>query len=213
MMGETKGSDKRDAGEMAAIGGLYRLLAQLWLCEIETELLSQLRSGVLAEAFREHHFFSPGEKVDATALAEDYRQLLISPPDHLSPHQSVWDEGPFASRAIVSMKRYLQLFKGPLPHREAAADHLGNQLAIMGEIAAEIAAEMAATNPQGSRYASLEALGSEFFVAHLLWPATFLARAGRQAKTQFYQVLCHLTADFLVAEAGFWKREGQAGPD
>ena len=107
------------------------------------------------------------------------------------------------------MKRYLQLFKGPLPHREAAADHLGNQLAIMGEIAAE----MAATNPQGSRYASLEALGSEFFVAHLLWPATFLARAGRQAKTQFYQVLCHLTADFLVAEAGFWKREGQAGPD
>jgi len=209
MMRERKAPGIRDAREMAAIGGLYRLLAQLWLCEVEAEFLLQLRSGILAEAFAEHHFFSPGEKVDVAVLAEDYRQLLISPPVHLLPHQSVWEEGPFASRAIVSMRRYLLLFKGPLPHRGAAADHLGNQLVIMGEIAAE----MAATNPPDERYTSLGALGSEFFVAHLLWPATFLARAERQAKTQFYKVLCHLTADFLVAETAFWKGESQAGAD
>ena len=203
MMGKKKEPSNRDPSEMAAIGGLYRLLTQLWLCEVDAEFLALLQSGILAEAFAVHHFFSPGEKVDVAMLAEDYCQLLIGPEGHLSPYQSIWEEGPFAGRAVASMRRYLQLFKGPRPQHEVAADHLGNQLAMMGEITAELAA----TSPQGTRYASLYTLGSEFFAAHLRWPATFLARAEQQAKTQFYQVLSHLTADFLATDAVFWKQE------
>ena len=164
-------------------------------------LLAELQSGPCAATFADYDFFSPDEAIDVTMLAEDYCQLLLGPRDHLPPYQSVWEEGQLAGRAATSMRRYLELSQKPLLHCEVEADHLGNQLAFMGEITAG----MVAVSPGDERRTAYHALGLEFFAAHLRWPAPFLAVAEQQAQTQFYRIVSQCTTEFLVAEAAFWK--------
>ena len=195
-----------DAAELTATAGMYRLLATLWSSEVSDALLAELQSGTYAATFSEHHFFSADEALDVTTLAEDYCQLFVGPRDHLPPYQSVWEEGQLAGRAAASMRRYLELSEKPLLHCEVEADHLGHQLALMGEITAGIAP----VSPDDERHAAYHALGREFFTAHLLWPAPLLARAEQQAQTQFYRVVSRCTAEFLELEAAFWNGVGSA---
>ena len=187
--------------QRTATVGMYRLLAALWCSEVSGALLAELRSGACGVTFAEHQFFAPSEAIDASSLAADYCQLFVGPRDHLPPYQSVWEEGQLAGRAATSMRRYLELSQKPLLHCEVEADHLGNQLAFMGEITAG----MVAVSPGDESRTAYHALGLEFFAAHLRWPARFLAVAEQQAQTQFYRIVSQCTTEFLVAEAAFWK--------
>ena len=191
---------KSTDAERTATAGMYRLLATLWCSEVSGALLAELQLGTCAATFVDHQFFSADEAIDVTTLAADYCQLFVGPRDHLPPYQSVWEEGQLAGRAAGSMRRYLELLEGPLLPRNVEADHLGRQLALMGEITAG----MATVGSEDERHTTYDALGREFFAAHLLWPASLLTLAEQQAQTQFYRAVSRCTADFLETEAAFW---------
>ena len=186
--------------EQTATAGMYRLLATLWCSEVSGALLAELQSGTCAATFADHQFFSADEAIDVTTLAADYCQLFVGPRDHLPPYQSVWEEGQLAGRAAGSMRRYLGLLEGPLLPGNVEADHLGRQLAMMGEITAG----MATVNCEDENRDAYHALGREFFAGHLRWPAPLLAQAEQQAQTQFYRAVARCTADFLETESAVW---------
>ncbi|MEC7501692.1 MAG: molecular chaperone TorD family protein [Planctomycetota bacterium] len=187
--------------EQRAAVGMYQLLATLWCSEVNEVLLSELQSGTHEATFAEHQFFSAGEAIDVSILAADYCQLFVGPRNHLPPYQSVWEEGQLAGRAAASMRGYCELLERPLLRREIEADHLGHQLAMMGNITAGM---MTACRTDDSVVA-YEEMGREFFTTHLRWPASLLARVEGQAQTQFYRALSRCTSGFLEIQAAFWR--------
>ena len=183
--------------EVDARSGMYRLLARLWLREMDGPSLRALRSPPLCDAFTEAGGRLPG---DATleALAIDYCQLFIGPANHLPPFQSVWQSGQFESDAIASVKGHAEVVGydfAALPSG-IMLDHLGVQLDVMGHILGRIAI----WQPESGRLDNVLEVARSFFAKHLTWPSQLLEIAAQKAATEFYRSTIALTGEFLDKE-------------
>src|SRR6056297_3258487 len=103
--------DNLSRNDAAAAAGLYRLLARLWLREVDEPLLRSLTGSPLREPFLR----AGGELPETVspevlqALSVDYCRLFLGPTDHLPPVQSVWQQGQFQGQAVRSMAGWIEL--------------------------------------------------------------------------------------------------------
>ena len=176
--------------------GLYRLLARLWLREVDTPLLERLSDGLLAEAFLAAGGVLPavvtGETVES--LAVDYCQLFLGPSRHCPPYQSVWESGQFEGEAGTSVREFAEVvrYDPEVALPGGMVDHLGVQLDLMGHLlAGEVEAEEGV----------VEEVAAAFYSAHLTWPKPLLATAQERAQTSFYRSMLALTGAFLETES------------
>lgn len=185
--------------EASARSVVYRLLARLWLRELDGPSLRVLRSPPLCDAFAEAGGRLPGDDDAAIeALAIDYCQLFIGPANHLPPFQSVWQSGQFESDAIASVKGHAEVVGYDIATLPSGVmlDHLGVQLDVMGHILARIAT----WQPDSGRLDDVSEVARSFFAKHLTWPSRLLAIAAQKATTEFYRSTIALTGEFLDKE-------------
>ncbi len=183
--------------EAAACSGTYRLLARLWLREVDRELLQRLCSPPLCDAFVEAGGILPADVDDATIeqLAVDYCQLFIGPANHLPPFQSVWQTGQFQGATAASMKTFVDVvgYNTVALPSGTMLDHLGVQLDVMGHILGQIAT----WQPEREGLNHVLELADSYFDMHLTWPAKLLEIAAPRATTQFYRSTIMLTGALL----------------
>jgi TorA maturation chaperone TorD len=192
------------ADEMAALAGIYGLLARLWLREVDASLLEELCSPPLCERFEQTGGIIP-EKDDANAIEElaiDYCQLFIGPTEHLPPLQSVWQNGQFQGDATASMKEWAEAisYESALPVSATMLDHLGVQLDVMGRILSQLPIAHEKTD----RNISPNEIPKTFCRKHLTWPTPLLEVAIERAKSKFYRSMIRMTRDFLKSEQRYW---------
>lgn len=191
---------------LLSLAGTYQLLARLWHDSVDQGLAEALHEEPVRTAFMSAGgSLPPLDREGLDDLAHDYCQLFIGPKNHLPPVQSVWADGTFQGTASTSMEMYLEVL-GDAAHgfsREtppAIVDHLGVQLEVMGTICKALSEEL-----QLTRRESLESLGQQFFLGHLCWTSSLIARAAGQATTEFYGSLMALTGEFLDDQAVMWR--------
>lgn len=175
------------------------MLARLWLKEIDAQVLRDLRTPSLREAFVAVGGALPPEDTDGNSLEElavDYCRLFVGPSGHLPPHQSVWTDGQFQSEASVASQAQYQALNLPPPN--AMADHLGEQLRCMAVIIERLAEETSATSSE------LDA-AQQFFRQRLGWTDELCKLAAERAQTTFYRGLAPMTRDFLSEESAAWR--------
>jgi len=190
--------------EVAALAGIYGLLARLWLREVDASLLEELHSPPLCECFAQAGGILP-KKDDADAIEElaiDYCQLFVGPSGHLPPFQSVWQNGQFQGDAAASMKEWAEVI-GYEPAFSTSAtmlDHLGVQLDVMGCILNQCPS----TQGKSDRNNFLNRVARTFFCQHLTWPTTLLEVAVERANSKFYLSMMQMMQDFLKFEQRYW---------
>lgn len=186
--------------DASAQAGVFRLLARIWLREVDGDFLRQLRAPPLCEAFAAAGGALPIDDDAETIelLAIDYCRLLIGPAQHLPPYQSVWEGGQFQTTITASMRQFIEVAgydAGALP-RGVMLDHLGVQLDVMGHILGQISA----WPPGADGRDAVVDLAHSFFAAHLRWPHGLLEAAANRAATDFYRSSILLTRDFLNSQ-------------
>jgi TorA maturation chaperone TorD len=193
--------------EMAALSGVYGLLARLWIREIDAPLLVKLSEPPLRELFAQVGGVLPEPPFEHVAeqLAVEFCQLFIGPKDHLPPFQSVWQTGQFQSQAAISMRDFVETVGFELDVASSAIpiDHLGIQLDIMSHIARQCSLT-GESEPQASQ--QREVLRS-FFMRHLTWSSRLLNVARNRAQSDFYRSMIGMTANFLQSEQDAWQSE------
>ena len=187
--------------DAAARSGTYRLLARLWLREVDRDLVRELRSPPVGDYFIAAGGILPAGEDESTIerLAIDYCRLFVGPTGHLPPYQSVWQTGQLQGTTAASMKQFAAaagydrtgLASGTM------LDHLGVQLDVMGHILGHIAT----WPPNSEDLDQAWELANSFLHAHLLWPADLFDAAQSGAETEFYQSAIELTRALLASEA------------
>jgi TorA maturation chaperone TorD len=199
--------------EVAARSGTYRLLARLWLREVDRDLVRELRSPPLCDSFVAAGGILPAGDDEPTIeqLAIAYCRLFAGPADHLPPFQSVWKTDQFQGTATASMKNFIEVVGYDTKQLPSGMmlDHLGVQLDVMRHILAQVSTWQSDTESLGQ---VLE-LADSFFARHLLWPAELLEAAMRRAPSGFYRSLVVLTREFLKSERPDHAPQNRANPD
>jgi TorA maturation chaperone TorD len=191
--------------DAASRSGTYRLLARLWLREVDLDLLQELRQAPLRDSFvaaggvlPEYERDASDSKTTIENLAIAYCRLFVGPANHLPPFQSVWQAGQFQGTATASMREMIDVVGYdvvPLPGG-VMLDHLGVQLDVMGNLLEQLSSWPA----EAGSCDQVWELADSFYAKHLLWPADLLATAARQAEDDFYRSFIMLTREFLKSE-------------
>ena len=182
---------ERDASD----AGMFGLLAQLWIVEMDFASLRALATGELGELFREAGGFVPSA-IDQGAvdqLASEYCACFLGPKNHLPPYQSVVTSSQFQGECVESMRSYLDIV-GPLEGefaRQRMLDHAGVQFK-MGQIICE-----AIRNATSDECEQLADLKTSFCADHLSWICEYCRVAENQSSSQFYKALFRITGAFL----------------
>ena len=117
---------------------IYRLLARIWIREVDRNLILELSLSPLKESFVAAGVMLPVDAGKATIeqLAIDYCQLFLGPKDHFPPCQSVWQTGQFQSEVVTSVRNFIEISNYPEQHIPDGVmlDHLGVQLDVMGHL-------------------------------------------------------------------------------
>lgn len=179
---------------------MYRLLARLWIGEVDEGLLTTMRHPDFAARLAE----VSGDDLDVASvslaeLEEDYCQLFIGPANHLPPYQSVWRSGRFEGDATESMRRIVEAARYSRLHDGPMADHLGVQLDLMSHLLETRASDNGFSPEQLQALAEMTAFA---FHSHVAWvlAAPLLALAEAKAATSFYRAVLRLTRDFIASE-------------
>ncbi|MEE2990151.1 MAG: molecular chaperone TorD family protein [Planctomycetota bacterium] len=182
--------------ERSARSGLYRLLARLWLREIDGPFLERLGSGSLGGAFAEAGGVLPtlvtGEQVEA--LEVEFCRLFLGPSKHFPPYQSVWQAGQLEGEACRSVRDFAAVVHYDI---DAAApgvmvDHLAVQLGLMGHV---LGTDMGGPAEVVDEWEAL------FFASHLQWPEPLLVGVMERVESEFYASMISLTRAFLQSES------------
>ena len=186
--------------DFEARSSIYRLLARLWLREVDCTLVRKLRSEPLCESFVAAGGILPDgdDELTIEQLAIDYCRLFVGPMDHLPPCQSVWQTGQFQGTTTTSMKNIIEVVRYDIEVLPSGMmfDHLGVQLDVMGHILGQMSYERS----QLENLDQVLELANSFFNAHLLWPAELLEAATQRAATNFYRSSVRMTHEFLKSE-------------
>ena len=175
---------------LAARAEAYRLLARLWLAEIDVPLADGLRS---LPGFAAH--IPP--RVDAAWLddmAAEYGRLLAQ---NVYPYESMFVGDDLMLNTDVT-RRVAALYRlagfAPDAARVAAPDHLGVELLFMAEL---VAAEAAGRAPDRAR--SLQARCLDEHLAG--WAPLCALTVARLAPHPIYHALAQLTWELVLADA------------
>ena len=194
-----KAEHLRPGDEFRAVAGVYRLLARLWISEIDLPLLQRLQQADWKEHFEQAGGYIP-ERIDEETidqLAIEYCQTFLGPRDHFPPHQSIWMAGTFQGDCVASMRNYLDVV-GELDGvfaDQSLVDHTGVQFAVMGKICA------AAAESNEESLLDLLELAQGFFQDHLQWIIRYCHVAQTRVASRFYQAILRMTAEFLQQES------------
>ena len=188
-----------DPTELTALSGIYRLLARLWLREIDEPIRAALRHPPLSNLFEQAGGRPPEADIDELAI--DFCRLFVGPSGHLPPYQSVWQRGQFQSQATTSMQDFAELIQYDFSAQfhVMMPDHAGLQMDVMGSLL-ERAAELASSTAGDSAGHEYLEVASVFFERHLTWLDPLLIAADRRATTSFYRAVIALTRGFLESE-------------
>ncbi len=183
------------ADERRATAGLYRLLARLWLREVDPTLVDLLNRDPILAAFFPISCDTSSPLIDAAMLemlSVDFCRLFVGPRGHRIPSQSVWQHGMLESETTVSMRQWIDLVgyasrvdSGNVPH-----DHLAVQLDVMAHILGQH--DLWESHPE-----ELESLAATYHAAHLSWASPLLDEVESRAETSLYRQLAHVTRDAL----------------
>ena len=190
--------------EIAALAGVYSLLARFWLREVDASLLEELHSPPLFDCFTQAGGILQVQDDAKTIeeLAIDYCQLFVGPAGHLPPIQSVWQNGQLQGRAAASMKQWTEVigYEIEVGAQATMLDHLGVQLDVMGRILRQ----SPVTRGKADRTSLPSQIAQTFFRQHLIWPARLLDVAIDRAQSKFYRSIIRMTRDFLESEQRYW---------
>lgn len=220
-MGRMRTIDADEWNTRQARGGLYRLLARLWLSEVDPPLWQALHAPPLRDAFvaaggvlqrldeqdlrgrAAGHDRPPSGTAPADpsrdaileSLAADYCQLFVGPRAAALPVQSVWNDGRYHGEAVASMRAYIDQGGYPTARLPEGImlDHLGVQLDVMGHLVQASAERQAEREP-------IAALPCKFYADHLAWADGMLETAVGRAETAFYRGIVTMTREFLAGE-------------
>jgi TorA maturation chaperone TorD len=186
--------------EAASRCGTYRLLARLWLREVDLVVLQELCRPPLRDTFVAAGGILPPDDSGATIenLAIAYCKLFVGPANHLPPFQSVWQDGQFQGAVTASMREMIEIVGYDVDRLPGGVmlDHFGVQLNVMGHILDIITSWPSDAESLGPVWE----LANTFFAAHLLWPTDMLEAAMRLADDDFYRSTIMLTREFLKSE-------------
>ena len=197
----TSSDQPPSADDIAATANVYRLLARLWMREVDLPLLQALTTTTLRDTFVGAGGALPDAINQATVdeLAIDYCRLLIGPTGHLPPYQSVWQSGQLQSQTVTSMQTFIEI-TGYQPTTESSLT-LPDHLALQLDLASHIAEQFQHADRNTPDFATLDDLRRTYFATHLQWPSEFLQAVASRSGTAFYRSLASLTASFLQQEA------------
>lgn len=186
------------ANEVSEMVGTYRLLARLWLREVDEQLIAGMQSPPLKDAFTAAGGILPADITPSTLdeLAVDYCQLFLGPANHLPPVQSVWQRGQFQSELAESMQHYVTATGYELTDG-LMFDHLGVQLDLMSHL---LYLSAALNRPAEEIFDVLKT----YFVKHLTWADSLFEIAINRASTDFYRSTIRMTRDFLQSDETVW---------
>ena len=187
--------------DAAARSGVYRLLARLWLREVDHGFLDRLSTPPLSELYVGAGGWLPEAFDDETVeqLEIDYCRLFVGPVDHLPPCQSVWQSGQFQGSAVESMSRFMKVIHYAVDGLPAGImlDHLGVQLDVMVRILEHLSALPADSKDREA----VSELAQSYFAAHLSWPSQLFEAAASRASSDFYRCMIGMTREFLALDA------------
>ncbi|MCH2211440.1 MAG: molecular chaperone TorD family protein [Fuerstiella sp.] len=188
---------KPAVNELASLAGTYRLLARLWIREVDGQLLKSLQEPPLCQVFTQAGGRLPDSAASSTLeeLAVDYCQLFLGPANHLPPFQSVWQRGQFQSDSAESMRSYVSLLG--CETGDQMDDHFGIQLEVMGHLL-----DFSLSTVQHSD--GVPDLPGTYFAEHLTWVFPLFEAAVIRAKTEFYRSTICMTREFLSSEKAIW---------
>lgn len=177
-------SESLEAGERADLAGTARLLAELWLRELDRARWDALASPEVRGALEEIGIDLPLEPTKATLeeLAAEYFERVVQPEEGGPLVQSLWSGGTFEGDAAVALRKLaeeLDLGFDRGASRGAPVDHLGSILWLWSEVAVDA--------PEVARH--LE-------TAHLRWSVAPLRRL--RDGSGFYAGVAGATEDFLA---------------
>lgn len=184
--------------DAASRSGVYHLLAQLWIKELDTDLLNALRLNRLGQAYHDAGGLLPSAPSSSETIDDlhlDYCRLFVGPQGHCPPVQSVWQEGRFEGTAAGSLGLIVDRlgidtpFVAALPH-----DHIGNILALFGSLLAAVGTGSDAPDTD------LRDLSVGLFLEHVAWIPEFARSISGRCNTDFYRGLMSVTTTFLTQE-------------
>lgn len=190
--------------EMAAVSGVYHLLARLWMREVDQPLLHSLSQPPLRDLFVDTGGVLPDSPIENATeqLAIEFCQLFLGPKDHLPPFQSVWQTGQFQSQSATSMSDFIDAVGYNLDPTSVGVplDHLGIQLDVMGYITHQCSLVDSADLQANV----LLDLTRSFYARHLSWPFQLFTIAESRAQSNFYRSVIQMTKTFLQSEQLIW---------
>ncbi len=186
--------------------GLYRLLATVYLGEMDAQTLAVLRH---YEGFAAAIGGETGPDLLTHLRAEYARVFLLN----VYPYESAYVDktamlNTAATQAVVDVYRALAFAPDPA-RRAGALDHIGYELELMGELTAREGTLVA----RGDVAAAMQTRASQraFLEEHLAsWGPIFATSASRDARARLYRELGSFTAEFLLADLDALTREAKS---
>jgi TorA maturation chaperone TorD len=176
--------------------GLYELLARLTLNEVDETLASLLLTmPALGDAL-----VASGGTSALQALRADYTQAFVM---NLSPYESAYldESGLLNTAQSEAVLREFETFgfEPETPRGTAAPDHLGLELALMGQLARREAA--ARRDANRAVVNALRIAQRRFLEQHLLaWGPVFGQALAETASLPFYRALGGLIEELLLED-------------
>ncbi len=201
-------------GEVAGQrGGVYGILAQVFLKEMDRALLRTLRAPELASALAElglDPVDTLGQAPEAQvleALAVDYAGLFLGPGPHVPPYESVFvgpdagdGQGSLCGEPAVRMRRLAEEEGLEIsPELTAIPDHLAVELEYMQRLASAEAEQWLAGDHAAA--AAIREKQRVFLDEHLgRWLPAFVSRVAEASRSSFYRKMAELAGEFTAED-------------
>ncbi len=183
------------ADKARALGATCRLLARVWLREVDQAFAEELEREPVKESFESvggviPDFNSPETLTD---LAVDYCRLFIGPKGHIPPFQSAWEGDQLQGEAAESMANYIDIIgyaRTCLPGG-LMLDHFAVQLDVLGYV---VESNAQATIESHETTELIEA----YIATHVRWTEELLGAATRRATSDFYRAAAGMTRSLIA---------------
>ncbi len=203
-------------GEATERSTVYALLSRAYLEEPDVALIRYFRSDTVQQILATldlslgSDFLTQPEAALREALARDYAQLFLAPPEHIPPYQSYFVGGLHepeetfeprlqgkASQEVAAFYREHGLVFPE--HSTAFPDHIGVELEALRWLSELEAA--AASRGEGAQVLRCRQTAGAFLRDHVLrWVPAFCEAVLGKSPSPFYVVLAQLTRAFIESE-------------
>lgn len=195
------------AEECKKIGAVYKLLSKVFIREVDTQFLTQLRTPYFYECLKDaglnlgDEFFSQQEEGLIEALAVEYAGLFIVPGDSFAPYESVYVEERLYGNTSQQIEEFYQKCHIHVADEKLMPDHIGLELDFMSYLKQKQADALENRNEEEAlRWIGIQ---KEFMTDHLgKWAPQFFGWVAEEAKHPFYKEMAKLGKQLIVEEEG-----------